>query len=267
MEDDILFLKLGGSLITDKSRPHTPRPQVLARLAMEIAAAKSKNLKLRLILGHGSGSFGHVPARKHGTRQGVHSMEGWAGFLEVWREAAALNRLVMDALLEAELPAIAFPASASVIAEERVILSWNLAPIEAALKAGLLPVVYGDVIFDRALNGTIFSTEDLFTHLAVNLSPRRLLLAGIERGVWRDYPACTELLDEITPGTLPDVLAALGGSAETDVTGGMASKVQLSLDLVEAVPGLEVVIFSGEQPGQVELVLSGARAGTRIHST
>ena len=33
----LVFLKLGGSLITDKDRPRTPRPDVLARLAASTA--------------------------------------------------------------------------------------------------------------------------------------------------------------------------------------------------------------------------------------
>ena len=37
-----VFLKLGGSLITDKTRPHTPRLEVLRRLAGEVAAARQR---------------------------------------------------------------------------------------------------------------------------------------------------------------------------------------------------------------------------------
>jgi isopentenyl phosphate kinase len=165
------FLKLGGSLVTDKSRPHTPRPEVLERLAQEIAAARQSNPALLLLLGHGSGSFGHVPAKKYGTRNGVQTPEGWLGFAEVWQEAVALNRLVIDALIATGLPAISFPPSASAIAEDGRVYSWDLAPLQAALQARLLPVVYGDTVFDRLRGGTILSTEDLFDYLAVQLHP------------------------------------------------------------------------------------------------
>jgi isopentenyl phosphate kinase len=259
------FLKLGGSLITDKSRPLTPRPEALARLANEISAALSHNPDLRLVLGHGSGSFGHVAGKKHGTRLGVSSPEGWRGFAEVWRDASALNRLVMEALHHAGLPAIAFPPSASVTSHDMQVVAWDLAPLEAALRAGLLPVVFGDVAFDTARGGTILSTEDLFTYLARQLQPRRLLLAGIEAGVWADYPACTRLVTEITPGNLAEVAPTLGGSATTDVTGGMASKVSEMLALVQANPALEVLIFSGERPGLVHEALRGAQVGTVVH--
>ncbi len=260
----LVFLKLGGSLITDKTRPRTPRPQVIARLAAEIAAARAQNPNLRLLLGHGSGSFAHVPAKRYGTRQGVDSPAGWRGFAEVWYEAAALNRLVMDALHTADLPALAFPPSAGVIARNGAVLRWETGGLRAALENGLLPVVYGDVVFDRARGGTILSTEDVFTHLARELHPRRILLAGIDPGVWADYPARARLLPEITPQTWGAAESALGGSAGTDVTGGMRSKVRGMLDLAVEISGLEVLIFGGDQPGNVSAALSGERVGTRI---
>jgi isopentenyl phosphate kinase len=260
------FLKLGGSLITDKARPHTARMEMLARLAGEIASARQDDPGLQLILGHGSGSFGHVPAHRYGTRQGVHTPQEWMGFVEVWREAIALNRLVMDALEAAGLPAIPFAPSASVVAADGRVATWNLAPLQAALQSDLLPVVYGDVVFDIVRGGTILSTEDLFDYLARQLQPKQVLLAGLEEGVWADYPACTKLVETITPANLSEVAPGIGGSAATDVTGGMASKVGQSLALVQNVPGLEVQIFSGEKPGAVCRALAGEPVGTIIRA-
>lgn len=264
MSAALVFLKLGGSLITDKNQPRTPRLDVLRRLADEIAAAQRDRPDLQLVLGHGSGSFGHVPARRYGTRQGVHSAREWQGFVEVWREAAALDRLVVDALQDAGLPALPFPASGAALARAGQAQEWNPAPILAALQAGLLPVVYGDVVFDTLRGGTILSTEDIFAYLAPRLRPGRVLLAGLEPGVWADFPACTRLLVQITPGDLSAAGAGIGASAATDVTGGMLAKVQQSLDLCSHVPGLDVWIFSGERPGAVYDALLGRPAGTRV---
>lgn len=126
----------------------------------------------------------------------------------------------------------------------------------------MLPVVYGDVAFDQVRGGTIFSTEDLFNHLARQLSPQRLLLAGSEPGVWADYPDCTSLIERITPQNLELIFPALQGSDAPDVTGGMQSKVTEMLSLVQAVPGLEAFIFSGRQEGNVRRALEGQRIGT-----
>jgi isopentenyl phosphate kinase len=123
------------------------------------------------------------------------------------------------------------------------------------------------VIFDNARGGTILSTEDLFGHLARKLRPEHILLAGLEHGVWADFPTCTRLLAVITPESLPDVAPVLGGSSATDVTGGMASKVGQSLSLIEEIPGLEVLIFSGEIAGVVKDALLGARVGTLLRGS
>ncbi|MFC1878984.1 isopentenyl phosphate kinase [Chloroflexota bacterium] len=258
------FLKLGGSLITNKTRAHTARLDVLARLADEIAAARGSDPNPQLVLGHGSGSFGHVAARKYGTRQGVRTPQGWVGFAEVWRDANALHRLVVDALVGAGLPVISCPPSAAVLAQDGRVAAWELAPLRAALAAGLLPLVHGDVVFDTIRGGTILSTEDLFEHLARQLRPERILLAGIEPGVWADYPECTQLVETITSENLDHIAPALAGSAATDVTGGMDSKVRQIMALVGEISDLEALIFSGQQPGAVERALGGEQPGTLL---
>jgi isopentenyl phosphate kinase len=265
MSNGLVFLKLGGSLITVKNQPHTPRLEVLERLAQEIAQARTQNQNIQILLGHGSGSFGHIAASKYNTRMGVKSSEEWSGFIEVWRQADELNQLVMQALEKVGLPALAFPPSATIIAQGRKVTTWNLDPLLTALEKGLLPVIYGDVVFDSVLGGTILSTEDLFTYLARQMQPSKLLFAGIQPGVWSDFPGNTILLPEITPVSFPQIEMGLKGSAATDVTGGMLDKVRQIMLMVNEVPGLRATIFSGKVPGNVRCSLLGEELGTVIH--
>ena len=265
MSDRLVFLKLGGSLITEKNLPHTVRMEVLERLALEIAEARAQDQALQIVLGHGSGSFGHVPASKYKTRLGVKSAEEWAGFVEVWREAAGLNHLVMQALEKAGLPALSLPPSAMVTAHLGKVATWELGTLRYALDRGLLPVIFGDVAFDSALGGTILSTEDLFAYLVTQLPPSQLLFAGNQEGVWADFPENTKLLAEITPHSFKQIDIRLQGSTATDVTGGMADKVRQVMAMVEASPGLRGLIFSGEVPGNVRKALLGETLGTAIH--
>lgn len=264
MSARLVFLKLGGSLITIKEKPHTPRPEVLRRLAEEIAEALEQDPNLQILLGHGSGSFGHVPADQYHTRRGVKTAHEWHGFVEVWRQAAELNNLVIDAMQKAGLPALTFPPSSAVTTQQRNVTAWNLKPIRDALQNGLVPVVYGDVVFDQRQGGTILSTEDLFAYLAPQLHPSLLLFAGMEPGVWQDFPANTLLLPEITPVNFPQVEAGLKGSTATDVTGGMLDKVSRVLSIVSQLPGARATIFSGEIPGNVRMSLLGVELGTEI---
>ncbi len=267
---ELVFLKLGGSLLTDKTRPQALRGEVLQRLAAEIAGALADRPALRLLIGHGSGSFGHVAGRKHNTRAGVTSPEGWRGFAETARAAGLLNRYVMDALGEAGVPALAFQPSASAQCHDGALVAMAWQPLQAALDHGLVPVVYGDVAFDAVRGGTIISTEEIFAWLAPRLAPRRIVLAGEVAGVLSADPAsgvAGELIPEIAPAMWPQLVGVLGGSHGVDVTGGMMAKVTAMLALVQAVPALEAVqIISGLTPGLVHAVLTDPqrRAGTRI---
>ena len=264
IDQNLLFLKLGGSLITDKLTARTARHDVLTRLAVEIAAALASQPGLRLVVGHGSGSFGHFAAKQFGTYDGVRTPEEWQGYARVWKDARELNQLVLEALALASLPVMAFPASAIVTTARRGVLHWETEPIEKALAHRLIPLIQGDVVFDSILGGTILSTEDQFFHLAARLKPRRILLAGIEPGVWEDFPACTRLLDHIQLNDYANVSVSLGASAGVDVTGGMVHKVTRMLDVIRANPGMDIRIFSGEEPGNLEQALSGAELGTLL---
>ena len=243
MTNEIIFLKLGGSLITDKDKPYTPRLDKLKELALEIKTVLDSNPGLLMILGHGSGSFGHTSAKKYDTRNGVQTVEQWHGFAEVKYQAAELTRYVIESLLKAGLPAISIHPSSSMVSDNRIIIHHNILAIRKALAVNLLPVVHGDVAFDESLGGTILSTEDVFSFLAEQFSPRRILLAGIEAGVWADFPARTELVKQIHLSDYEKMRAGIGGSASTDVTGGMKAKVEEMLELIKKNKGLTVQIF------------------------
>jgi isopentenyl phosphate kinase len=145
-----------------------------------------------------------------------------------------------------------------------VVVRWDLAPIQHALSAGLLPVIYGDVIFDEARGGTILSTEELFFHLAPNLRPERILIAGREAGVWADFPARTNLAAVVDRPSFELLGAGVGAAEAADVTGGMGEKVRLMLDLCDRIAGLQARIFSGEAPDGVARALCGEPLGTLI---
>ncbi len=256
MSNQLCFLKLGGSLITDKGREQTVLPEVLARLADEIAATLATRPDLQLVVGHGSGSFGHAEAKKHGTRQGVRTPEQWRAFADVAHVAAKLNRHVLDALRAAGIPAINAQPSASVVCRDGAIVEMAVTPIQHALDGGLVPVVYGDVAVDEVRGGTIISTEDEFRYLATRLhpAPSEILLAGIERGVLTRWPD-GDVIPLITPQNIESLRPALRGSHAADVTGGMESKVLEMLAQAQAMPGLSIRIFSGVEAGVVKRAL------------
>ena len=267
----LVYLKLGGSLITDKHNLETPRLDVLERLAREIAQARKERPRLRLVLGHGSGSFGHISARRHGTRSGVSSADQWYGFAATADAAARLNRIVTAHLLRAALPAWTVQPSVALRCQDGRVINGPEETVRLALERGLLPLIHGDVALDSVRGGTIASTEEIFEQMAAQLPPVRIVLAGEVDGVFTSDPLrdpTAVMLREITPASFESLQASLGASHATDVTGGMAAKVEQSLRMVRALAGLQVIICGGLTPGAVYSALTDLTdpPGTLIHA-
>jgi isopentenyl phosphate kinase len=255
----MIFLKLGGSLITEKAGVEHARLDVIHRLAEEIAEALAQKSGLKLVIGHGSGSFGHHVAQRYGTHQGAKTAEQWIGFSEVWGAANRLHRIVLDSLQAMGLPAISFPPSSSAVAEDGNIIALASEPIETALSKGLLPIVYGDVAFDRVRGATILSTEQVLAFLAGTLQPTRLLLAGKAPGI---LTPDGDLIPELSDRDLESI--PFHDPEGADVTGGMKAKVLQAINLAGTIPDLEILIFGAEKVGTLRDVLLGASTGTRI---
>ncbi len=245
----LIFLKLGGSLITDKTRESTFLGERMARLSAAIASAMAARPGLRLLIGHGSGSFGHFAAYRHGTMQGVATAEQWQGFAEVARVAGHLNDLVSEKLAAAGIPVWPLQPSASAECVDGDLRYLEARPLQIALEKGLVPLVYGDVALDTVRGGAIISTEEIFLYLTPILRPRHILLLGEVEGV---LDQGGHVIPRITPQILPEIEAVLGGSRGVDVTGGMAGKVREMVRLVQTYPALTIHILSGLEPESVQ---------------
>lgn len=258
---ELYLLKLGGSVITDKNQPFTARMDVIDRLAIEIKnALDERGDDLQLIIGHGSGSFGHQAANQYQTHRGAIAADSWLGFAAVAAAAAELNHLVVTALRRAGVPAIRFQPSASTRTRGEQLMYFETFPLKEVLKHGLVPVVYGDVSVDARQGMSIVSTEKLFDNLARELAPSRIILTGKVDGVYEADPHAqpdAAMIEDIDRSNWEEVEAMLGGSHGPDVTGGMFSKVQEMYRLTLAMPPMQAMIMSAEAPGHLEMVLKG----------
>jgi isopentenyl phosphate kinase len=248
MRDALVFVKLGGSILTDKTRPEAIDHDTLRSVATTLSAALRDDDRLRVLIGHGGGSFGHYWAERYGTHRGAYDSRGWEGVARVADAMGRLNRLVVAALLESGIQAIGVQPSASAIAEGGELRELTTHAITLMLDARLTPVVYGDVVLDRAQGAAIASTEAIFGYLAPRLMPQRIVLLG-ERGVFtadprRDSQALR--IPRIDSRNIAAVLAQTGASHGTDVTGGMAGKVRQMWRLAEQSPGLSIYLVGTE---------------------
>jgi len=253
---ELVFLKLGGSLITDKNREATAREEVIRRTAREIRSALEANPDLQLLVGHGSGSFGHFVARRYSLLE--EGPPNWQGYAETGAAAARLNRLVTDVFLVEGVPVVSTQPSASAHCWDGELVGMATKPIELMLHHGLVPLVYGDVALDEVQGCTIISTEQIFAYLAHHLEPARIVLAGEVAGVFTADPLRDEsaqLIPEISRHNFDQVEHKLAGSHGVDVTGGMLTKVRIMYALVQDRPELQVQLISGRQPGMIGRVL------------
>ena len=266
MTPKTMYLKLGGSLITNKYRECTPRRKVIRRLAGEIVQGINKYPRISLLIGHGAGSFGHIQASHYNTRTGVDSDSDWKGFVSVATTVTELNNIVATELLSVGLPIFRVSPSASAQCQDGKLLDMAVEPISNALKHGLIPLLHGDVAFDNTRGGTIISTEMILRFLAHRLPPKKVLLAGIAAGVLKKHPD-GNVISEITPTTFAAQAAYTSVSDAPDVTGGMKDKVAEMLTLVQNTPTATAHIFSGERKGALARAIDGTEStGTIIRA-
>ena len=270
---ELTFVKLGGSVITDKTGQEAPDLDTIRRMAAELRDARADDPRLRIILGHGSGSFGHTYAARYGIHRGLAPDGDWMGFALTAAAALRLSRIVVDGLLAAGVPALALQPSTTLQGVAGALAAWDTATIGLALGHGLMPVIHGDVAFDEAQGAAIISTEQLLVYLArhaAELQPTRIILVG-EAGVYTADPRSdpqARRIPRIDRENIAEVLRGAGGSHGADVTGGMRSKVELLWRMIEAQPGLTAQLI-GPAPGLLRRSLLGqaSEAGTTIAAT
>lgn len=268
----LVFLKLGGSAITDKTRPAAPKPDVIRDLARAVRNARTTNPELRLLLGHGSGSFGHFTAKKFGFGKGdaLSPQDRWRAYAETGASAARLNRLVTDIFLDESVPVVSIQPSASARTRDGELFRFSPENIISALDHELVPLIYGDVAFDDTRGMAIASTDALFAFLASALRPARIVYATAVNGIYTADPIKhpgAQLIPEITPGSFQELAAHVGASHGYDVTGGMMDKLARSVALVQKFSDLHIYILAADAAHVAPaLSVEPVTEGTHIHA-
>lgn len=267
----ITLIKLGGSVITNKEVPMMVRRQVLRRLILEIVAAQKKLNQKQLtkeifILGHGGGSFPHVPALRYRVKSGFHNGESKMGMAITQDSAAQLNRIVVKECLNQNLPAVSFAFSNTLITHQKKSQHWDGTVLAEYLRLGLLPVTYGDVIADNQQGCTIWSTESIFSFLVdwlngqAEYEVKRVVHVNEVAGVLDN---AGQVVSEISPQDKAELKKMMTKTKGFDVTGGMWHKIEASLKLAKQ--GIETDIISGLIPQNLYATLtSQVHKGTHV---
>ncbi|MEM2890158.1 MAG: isopentenyl phosphate kinase [Candidatus Hadarchaeum sp.] len=249
-----LIVKLGGSVITDKRKPFTIKHAVVKRLAREL-----KGISGPLVIVHGGGSFGHPLALKYRIADGYREKDQLMGVSLTHLAMEKLNKYLIESLQKEGIPAIAFQPSACVLSSDGRIKSMELGPLRRILALGLVPVLYGDVVFDVTKGFSILSGDQLVSYLARKLGATRVVFGVDVDGVYTSCPKendRAELLRVITPSNVR-LVASMEKGETGDVTGGMQAKVRELLELAKF--GIEAEIVNAARPNILKEALQGKR--------
>ncbi len=231
----VTLIKLGGSIITNKEVPMSLRKDVLKRLVREIATAMKAFPDEYFVVGHGQGSFGHVPAVKYETMNGFINDESRMGMAIVQDTAEQLNRIVVKEFIEQSIPAVSLHPSNSLVTKNRKADKYFVDVFEQYMRKGMLPVTGGDVIVDEVQGCTIWSTEEVLSFFAKTFQEKGWKVKQIIHVVEVDgvYDEQKHVIPLITKKNWEEVKKAVVSTKGFDVTGGMNLKIQESIDLAE----------------------------------
>lgn len=265
----VIFVKLGGGLIAPKDwEEQTPDFGVIRRLAGEIKEGMKGRNDL-LVLGNGAGNFAHNAAQKYETAKGFEDDDvvKKIGACITQLIAAKLNKLVVEELIRVGVSAAAVAPHDLILAKGKTLSEVYVNSVEVMLRKGIVPVVYGDVIWDEINGCVIFSTETVLGILAGELKKRGWKINNIvqvsrEDGVW---DSDKKLISKIDLGNWENLQKELVENVGADVTGGMRHKVETSLEIAEKI-GVETWIISGRAVGRLEGVLKGGKVSGTIIS-
>jgi len=253
---NLIFIKLGGSLITTK-RPYTANLNKIREIIKEIIRLRKK-FGFKLLIGTGQGSFAHLSAKKYQTAQGIINRNSIRGISVVSDDASKINKIVVRELIRAGENAVSIQPSAIFLAKDGKMKSLYTEPIKMYFKCDMVPVVYGDVIMDEKKGCTIFSTEKIFTQLAKKLKPEKIIMMSKVEGV---YDQNKKIIPKINKRNFGKIKKSLKGAEKIDVTGGMLHKVKEAMEMAK--DGAKVNIIGGIN-GNLEKCLGGEKIGTKI---
>ncbi len=258
------MIKLGGSFITDKTIPRSFQKAMMQQMAAEIKNLTECNPELRILVGNGAGSYGHFVASQHAIRKTDNVGKAY-GFCMVQQSVRQLNSLVVDSMLEAGLSALSVTPSSMIIASGGSATKLFAEPITGLLDSKIVPVVYGDIVYDKTGLATIISTEKLFALLLDKLRSDyvsiSIIYVGKEDGV---LDSSGKVIDVITIENHEIIKKELFQTEGFDVTGGMRMKLDESIKI--AATAKDVYIIGGKK-GNLTKAVMGKKIGTRITSS
>jgi isopentenyl phosphate kinase len=242
---NMILIKLGGSIITNKERPLSPRIATINKISKQL-----KKIKEPIILVHGGGSFGHYWSVKYGmhTKPDRYSIHGVS---IVKNSMIHLDKIILDSLIKNKLNPYCLPPTDFMAGNKPIIK--KVKEISKIAHSGFIPVSYGDALWYGTKKSYILSGDKIMSILAKILRPRLSIFVLNVDGLYSDFK--TKKLvrkmdgDQVSIEDIP-----------MDVTGGMKRKVEEATRISRM--KLDVFFVNGNKPERIVNATKGKFEGT-----
>jgi isopentenyl phosphate kinase len=253
--NDLVIIKLGGSVITFKEKPLSPNYQAIEKMAKVIKELKKR---YKIIIVHGGGSFGHYWSVKYDMHTQPYAYQD-EGVIRVRESMIKLNHIVVEKFISNGLKPFCIHASSFVFnnlpCKERV-----LDMMDMIQNNNIIPITYGDVVHTSKGNFSILSGDTLMNILSVNLNPRFSIFTTNVDGIYATLEN-GNLLSNIILNKNKELLNATDNRIEFsdmsfDVTGGMKRKISESINIVQS--EIPVYLINGFYPERMIDIINGS---------
>ncbi len=243
------LVKIGGSVLTDKSRIFSAHAHDSAILAEDIRLSG-----VIPIVVHGTGSYGKAFAR-HYSRPGH-----WSNDAMVFQMTMGRIRHLQEGLLcafrDAGVPCCPLSTNALFYRDNGRLEMYSATPLRRLLACGVAPVLCGDILVDGSEHFGIVSSDAILAAVARVSKVDDCVFATDVDGI------CDEggqVLSQLAAG---EVMFS-HDSDRLDVTGGMQAKVAAAREIASY--GAWTTIVNGRVPGRVRDALTRRPVvGTRV---
>ena len=238
----MILIKLGGSIITNKQKPLSPRRKTIDNILKEIGKIKEP-----IIIVHGGGSYGHYWSVKYDmhTKPAKTNPKGVA---IVKNSMVELNKIILDSAVKNRINSYCLPPTDFMNGNKAI--KSKILTMNDISRSGLTPITFGDALWFGQKKSYILSGDVIMTTIGKILKPRLSLFVLDVDGVYSDLK--TKKLIHDFKKEKPEIK-----NNKMDVTGGMTRKITEANNMAKA--GLKIFFVNGNKPKRITDAVSGKR--------
>jgi len=264
MGRQLIIIKIGGSVLTDKSQVKSAFRQKIARQLIAQIVQAQKKARFDLILVHGAGAYPHYLTTKYRLDEGFAGRQSAKGFALVKNELFKLNDFFRNECLKRGLIVCTVQPSALIVTSSGKIKRFHTEFIESLLKIDIVPLLMGDDSIDEVKGISMLSGDQIVAYLGRKFKADKIIYVSDVQGIFDKNPKLNKdakLIKVINRKNLKSVLDNIEILNKRDASGEMKGKI---LAIAANLSGFDVRIVSGLSGSYLRDVLLGRDAGTSI---